>query len=1233
MAQKSGKRRWRWILLGGFVAFLLYLAFFGLIINIDTFRGQIETALSRASGFTVRVEGPIDTLISLRPGIRIYELSVRHPDAAKRTELAHAEVAAIQIDLISLLRKKILINKVRAEDVVLAFRTDLDGSSNWTLDDRTETTVDEPTESEYQFVGVNDLELTNVHLIFLDDRSGSRLTTTVDSMLATAGKGELVDLSLAGSFDGYPVKLAMDADSLDDLMRTRQLARSEFSGSFAGIDFSGTVSADWSGDRPHIDATLDVPELVIPEPEAVGAAVDDEKLTKTRLQELAEINVSAELTKAFDGRLDLSIGRISGLPLGLHSVHVVVEDSGQTIVAQPIEIGIGGGTVSGDAAVDFSDEAAMVSLRLEAGQILLEELLGSEYATDIVRGSVSDIDLSAVASGITVGDLVKSIEIETRIGATDLHFGDPSKRSVPLSLDQATLTVADGQAIELTAAGAFMKEDFALRIRTGGPAALLSEERWPVDLDLTHESARVDVDGHAVLFRTNNELDLDVSMVAGRLGDLSGWFGWHPSSEVPFELRGHFAAGHRIATLENIRLRVADNVATGALTWDRTSAKPHYEVKLRSDRIDAESLAHLGGRSASGDSDDSRFGLDLPILPVELEFPNADIDIQVGHFAGLTNFSDVEFVGKFRDGSMQRSSFAFTFVDTRFTGLVVADFTGNIGEFGFEVSGHDVDFGRILHEYGIAENVTMSAGRVYAGMRTRGTSLRQILDEAQFRSELDVATLHIIAEEVHKEFDIEIKEAVLQGSSEQPTNIVVNGSVQGRPVDISIDTAKLLDLLGGASKIPISVHLESLDDVLDVSFTTSLPLRDAEFELDIAMSGNRLDALPKLVGPKNSRLGPYEIRGQLRLDDTGYYLTDLVATIGESNFGGDVSVIEKPARSLIKARLVAHSLQYNDFSTPDHLRADPPDSIDSPQKVERGTRFFHGQFGQALQTLFDFDLDMELQIEVSNFSAGDNVIGGGRMSGSLADKRLEIESVHLDLAGGTADFSASIGLKDTSVDALINVNVDSFDYGVPARRIKPDSRVSGLLSLNVEISSEADRFENLLKTGNGHIDVGIWPGDIEAGVFDVWSVNLILAVVPLIRKDQKSKFNCTVGRFILEDGILRERMWLLDTSRLMVYVRGEVNLKTDEISLLFLPRQKRSAMFSWQTPARVGGTLDNMRVRLSPVDLVRGTVGLAMSPITSTSRNMFGKNVPPDGSELCRELFSADLDALEQDSN
>ncbi len=101
----------------------------------------------------------------------------------------------------------------------------------------------------------------------------------------------------------------------------------------------------------------------------------------------------------------------------------------------------------------------------------------------------------------------------------------------------------------------------------------------------------------------------------------------------------------------------------------------------------------------------------------------------------------------------------------------------------------------------------------------------------------------------------------------------------------------------------------------------------------------------------------------------------------------------------------------------------------------------------------------------------------------------------------------------------------------------------------------------------------------------------------------------------------------------MIYSRGNIDFKTDEISLLFLPRQKKSVMFSWKKPVKDGGTLDKMRVKLLPIDLVRGTVGLALSPVTSTSERMFGKKVPPDGSELCRQLYVADLDALEAAAN
>ena len=1244
MARKSGKRLWRWILLA-LVLGIAYVAVFGVILHIDKFRGEIESGLSAATGFDVRIDGTIEVLIALRPAARVRDVSITHPDTAITTELMHGGMLAAKIDLLSLLRDEILVKAVHVSDVVIDAHIDQDGRSNWVIvsEAAPKPVVASDGEQRFEFVGVNSVELENINFRYRDDRSGAELKTALDRASATAARGEFLNLSLSGSIAGQPFELDVEADSFDDLIRTRRLSRSEFEGKLARIAFSGYLAADWSGDRPMFDAALRIPELALQESEADSAATEISADGKTRLEELYEIDLSSELNLAFDGRLQLDIDKIIGAPLDIESLHFDLDDRGSSMSLESLEIGIAGDVITGRADIDVSKELPTFDLSLGSEQLVLTNADPDTGLDESFHATLSDVNLTAKSVGQTVGGLIESLDVDFDIGVSELRFGDrTSDRYVPLSLNNFNIDIEKGRKTTVSANGNLLEKDIELIATTGGPMSMLSAAQWPIDLTLKQASARLEIQGHAIFFRAYREMDAQVSLVAGRIGDLGAWFGWHPDSKLPFELRGQFNAARRVARIDDLHLRIGDSAISGYVAWDRSATEPRYEVSLQSDQLDTADFQHLAAPDTRRSASNTKVGLDMPILPSELVLPDADIRVRIGRLTTWAEVSsDVRLDAKLRGGTVQESSFAVTIAEERFEGRLEADFRGVEGKLDLTIATTNADYGRLLSHYGVADDIKATAGSVSLNTRSTGTNLRELLSDATYTVQAADLVVKIEADEMNKEWDLELDHLQASGHQNDPTLLTAEGRVNEQSINFTLTLPELDVIFQQRQELPVHLHLEILDDTFDFDLLASLPLSKRIVDVDFKIQGKRIDVIDRFFKLKDAPLGPYEINGKLRLDDSGYYLSDLDIRIGSSELKGSVDIIARPDRSLIDARVNATSFQFDDFVSP----AQPIDQEDSSssipvvdtkrdedKKEETEQEIVTEQRTMSdwladLEPLFDLDLDLSLDLSAANVRSGDDLIGGGHVQVRLTDKLLEIRRAHLDVAGGKIDIDGAIRKNQESIEANLNIDVENFDYGIAARRRKSDTLASGLYSLRVDLNSQAEELGRLLANAHGEVAFGVWPNELEGGVFDFWSTNLLFAVVPLVGKQDDSSFNCLVGNFNIEDGLMRENAALIDTSRTMIYVRGDVNFKTTELDLLFLPKQKQRVMFSWSTPIKVTGTFDRMRVRMSPVDLVRGTVGLALSPVTTTSDRMFGKAVPPDGSDLCRELFKANLDA------
>jgi hypothetical protein len=158
---------------------------------------------------------------------------------------------------------------------------------------------------------------------------------------------------------------------------------------------------------------------------------------------------------------------------------------------------------------------------------------------------------------------------------------------------------------------------------------------------------------------------------------------------------------------------------------------------------------------------------------------------------------------------------------------------------------------------------------------------------------------------------------------------------------------------------------------------------------------------------------------------------------------------------------------------------------------------------------------------------------------------------------------------------------------------------------------------------NGRIDVAVWPRNLSAGVFDLWAVNLFLALLPAVDPSAQSQVNCAFARFDQRAGKLTDEAILIDTSRIRVTGRGGVDFGTERLAFRFEPRAKEPQPFSLATPVEVTGTLTDFHVGPTLGDALatvpRFLGSLVLAPLTALGVEI----VPRDGGDVCADPLGA----------
>ena len=103
----------------------------------------------------------------------------------------------------------------------------------------------------------------------------------------------------------------------------------------------------------------------------------------------------------------------------------------------------------------------------------------------------------------------------------------------------------------------------------------------------------------------------------------------------------------------------------------------------------------------------------------------------------------------------------------------------------------------------------------------------------------------------------------------------------------------------------------------------------------------------------------------------------------------------------------------------------------------------------------------------------------------------------------------------------------------------------------------------------------------------------------------------------MKDGILKTFFLLIDTTKIRICGKGQVNFKNGHIDLQMAPTPKKAEYFSLATPVEVNGKFSDFGVGIQPGCILGTTVKFIASPVTSTFKRLFRQELPADGNDVC----------------
>ena len=282
----------------------------------------------------------------------------------------------------------------------------------------------------------------------------------------------------------------------------------------------------------------------------------------------------------------------------------------------------------------------------------------------------------------------------------------------------------------------------------------------------------------------------------------------------------------------------------------------------------------------------------------------------------------------------------------------------------------------------------------------------------------------------------------------------VRGTFRDTPFTIELKGGKIIDLVDLAEPWPFDGLVTAASTSLNMKGHLIGPLSAPSLELTSSLRGERLSDLSSLLETDLPQYGPYELTTSLSLSEETISLSNIGAKIGESEFGGDLRLLNQAEKVQLSGKLTANTIQVNDFrsSEPDITSNDTPtDSPDTPSSS--GT--FASQNGMEA-------IDIDLELTVNRLLYDETDLGTIAFSAKLEEGHLSVAPFQAKSFGGMIAASFKLDGNHPAPIATFDVKAQGLNYGQALQVFDVTSEIAGSTDLDIAIRGQGVTLQEFL---------------------------------------------------------------------------------------------------------------------------------------------------------------------------
>ena len=441
----------------------------------------------------------------------------------------------------------------------------------------------------------------------------------------------------------------------------------------------------------------------------------------------------------------------------------------------------------------------------------------------------------------------------------------------------------------------------------------------------------------------------------------------------------------------------------------------------------------------------------------------------------------------------------------------------------------------------------------------------------------------------------------------------------------------VLSLQQQTAPYPLAASLNVGGTSIAIEGTLTKPSSLTALDMRLKISGPSMARLYGLTGVLLPETPPFategHLTGNLGANASRWVYDKFSGRVGNSDIGGklDYQYGQALKRPLLTGAVQSKLLQFSDLGPlvgADSNASKEARGVDAVQPGDRvlPVETFKTERWTALDAKVGFKaqrITRDKDLPIANL---DTLI-------HMQDGVLSLTPMNFDIAGGR--FTSNVMLDGSG---RLNPNAIRAELKAGARhlklkqlfpRIEEMQATVGEVNADISLSATGNSVAGLLGSSNGELKGVINEGSISKLLLEEMGLNIGNVVLTKVVGDKQVKLNCMVTDFGVTNGLMRSRLFVVDTSDAKIDVSGTVNLGNEKMDLTMRPDAKGLRVISLRAPIYVRGTFKQPDISVDKgVLALRAGGALALAVVAPVAAILPLINAGPGETTGCATLLA-----------